>query len=84
MALSTPNAVAPGGQAINFLLPLLFDNFSTINSVKLIAFAALEEHGMGLELEFVPSAAISVGQINLCSNSTGDNYKASKPTHKHN
>lgn len=83
MALSAPNAVAPGGEAINFLLSLLFDNFSTVNSVRLVASAALKEHGVRLELEFIPSAAIGVGQINLCSNPAGDHCETSKLMSKH-
>jgi len=83
MALSAPNAVTTGGYTINFLLPLLFDNFSTVNSVGLVALAALKAHGVGLEFELIPPAAIGVGQVDLCSNSTGDHCETSKPTNKH-
>lgn len=83
MALSAPNSVATFGYTINFLLPPVFDNFSTVNSVRLVASAALKEHGVRLEFEFIPSAAIGVGQIDLCSNSTGDHCETSKRTNEH-
>lgn len=77
MAPSTPNSVATVGYAINFLLSLLLDNFSTVNSVRLVASAALKEHGVGLEFEFIPPTAVGVGQIDLCSNSTGNHCETS-------
>jgi len=51
--------------------------------VRLVASATLKEHGVRLELEFIPSATIGVGQIDLCSNATGDHYETSKLTDKH-
>ena len=49
----------------------------------LVAPAALKEHGVGLEFELIPSAAIGVGQVDLCSNSTSDHCETSELTNKH-
>jgi hypothetical protein len=49
----------------------------------LVASAALEEHGVRLELEIIPSAAIGIGQIHLCSNPAGDHCETNKPANKY-